>query len=69
LCKNSLSPLTRENGRGHARAQAAARRQCGIARRDEWWHAKRVHRSLRMNPGYDEREGEYNQLGETPHPL
>ena len=60
LCKNAFGPGAREDGRRDAHAESAAGRECGIARRDERRHAKRVHRSLRMNPGYDERESEYN---------
>ena len=59
-CKDSLGPGAREDRRRDAHTESAARRECGIARRDERRHAKRVHRSLRMNPGYDERESEYN---------
>jgi len=60
LREDPLRPRLRDEGRGDPRAEAAPWRQCRIARRGEWWHAKRVHRSLRMNPGYDERESESN---------
>ncbi len=60
LREHAFRPRLRDEGRGDPRAEAAAGRQCGMAWRSEWRHAKRVHRSLRMNPGYDEREGESN---------
>jgi len=60
LRENPLRPRPRDEGRGNSRAEPAAGRQCGVARQSERRHAKRVHRSLRMNPGYDEREGESN---------
>ena len=58
--QHALRPRLRNEGRGNARAEPAAGRQCGVAGRCERRHAKRVHRSLRMNPGYDEREDECN---------
>ncbi len=58
--ENRVSPGARDEHGRDARAEAAARRQCRMARRDERRHAERVRRSLRMNPGYDEREGEQN---------
>jgi len=59
-CKHLVRPGLGDEGRGDSRAEAAAGRQSGVAGRCERRHAKRVHRSLRMNPGYDEREGESN---------
>ncbi len=60
LREHSFGPGARDQRGGDARAEPAAGRESGMARRRERWHAKRVHRSLRMNPGYDEREGESN---------
>jgi len=48
---SACSTRRREDRRRNARAEAAAWQQCRIARGARWWHAKRVHRSLRMNPG------------------
>ena len=67
--EHALAPGAGEQRRGDARAKPAPGRQCGMAWHRERRHAKRVHRSLRMNPGYDQREGESDYLRETPHPL
>ena len=58
--ENRISPGARDERGRDARAETAARRQCRMARRNERRHAERVHRSLRLNPGYDEREGDQN---------
>ena len=69
MCKDGVSPGARENFGRYARAEATTGRQCGMAWREQRRHTKRVHRSLRINPGYDQREGESDYLRETPHPL
>ena len=56
--KDGIGPGPRENFGRYARAEAATGRQCGMVWRNQRRHTKRVHRSLRMYLGYDEREGE-----------
>ena len=67
--EHARGPVVREQCRRHARAEPAARRERRIVRSDKWRHAERVHRSLRIYLGYDERGGEQNYLGVKPHPL
>ena len=67
--EQSCRPSLRQQRCRHARAEPAARRERRIVRSDERRHAERVHRSLRIYLGYDERGGEQNYLGVKPHPL
>ncbi len=56
--QQARGPGLRQYRGWHARAEPAARRECRIVRRNERRHAERVHRSLRIYLGYDERGGE-----------
>jgi hypothetical protein len=64
-----LQPRARDERGRDPRAQATAGQQRGIPRRHERRNTERVRRSLRMKPGYDERDDDCDYLGETPHPL
>src|SRR5205823_11353096 len=69
VSEQACRPGLGQQGGWHARAEPAARRERRIVRSDERRHAERVHRSLRIYLGYDERGGEQNYLGVKPHPL
>ena len=56
--QHARCPRVRQQCWRHARAKPPARRERRIARRNERRHAERVHRSLRMYLGYDERGSE-----------